>query len=335
MSEESAFLAHLAANPGDDVTRLVYADWLDESGDERAGFLRAEQELARLGEDDPRAAELGGELSERLRSLRWDWLAVAGKRWDVWLIHYDPVGKIPVIKAAREVTCCGLAEAKHLVESAPVCVLRSCTLGEAEMVREHLRNPEPSSSPYHPREPAGVAIRPCPAPTTETMFRPTGPCDLVIHGYRRSDSREAVVDVLRSHLPWVTESFDDEGLPCVFEPLAEPKARLIAEELQTWATVDVVPKWGASERALRVPIIASRTGPGPFEVRMLSYPPEQQTAVIVALRDLHRSQGPGATWSVKRLPIILRSGVDGAEAERVRRLFAELGQVEIGMAATG
>jgi uncharacterized protein (TIGR02996 family) len=43
MADEEAFLRAIADAPGDDATRLVYADWLEEHGDaERAGALRLE-----------------------------------------------------------------------------------------------------------------------------------------------------------------------------------------------------------------------------------------------------------------------------------------------------
>jgi uncharacterized protein (TIGR02996 family) len=38
--EEEAFLRAIAANPVDDGTRLVYADWLEERGDPRAEYIR-------------------------------------------------------------------------------------------------------------------------------------------------------------------------------------------------------------------------------------------------------------------------------------------------------
>jgi uncharacterized protein (TIGR02996 family) len=44
---EAAFLAHVLANPDDDTPRLVYADWLDEQGqDARAEFIRVQCALA-------------------------------------------------------------------------------------------------------------------------------------------------------------------------------------------------------------------------------------------------------------------------------------------------
>jgi uncharacterized protein (TIGR02996 family) len=48
MSDEAAFLKALRENPGDDTTRLVYADWLDERNDPRAEFIRLRQQQAQL-----------------------------------------------------------------------------------------------------------------------------------------------------------------------------------------------------------------------------------------------------------------------------------------------
>src|SRR5262245_6439690 len=46
---EAAFLADIAADPGDDLVRLIFADWLSEHGDPRGDFIRAQCELARPG----------------------------------------------------------------------------------------------------------------------------------------------------------------------------------------------------------------------------------------------------------------------------------------------
>ena len=42
MTDDDAFLQAVVAAPGDDAPRLVYADWLDERGDPRGAYLRAE-----------------------------------------------------------------------------------------------------------------------------------------------------------------------------------------------------------------------------------------------------------------------------------------------------
>ena len=39
-TEELAFLKMIWANYSDPIPKLVYADWLDERGDPRAGYLR-------------------------------------------------------------------------------------------------------------------------------------------------------------------------------------------------------------------------------------------------------------------------------------------------------
>lgn len=55
-TEEQGFLAAIRANPADDTARLVYADWLQENGQEaRAEFIRVQVELAKI---DPRASLL-------------------------------------------------------------------------------------------------------------------------------------------------------------------------------------------------------------------------------------------------------------------------------------
>lgn len=102
MPEEHAFLAALAANPGDDVTRLVYADWLEENSDARGAYLRAEQELATLDENDPRFVALDLQVREQFRAFDGEWLSVAGRRWDTWLISFTPALKINAIKSVRE-----------------------------------------------------------------------------------------------------------------------------------------------------------------------------------------------------------------------------------------
>lgn len=55
LSDREALLAAVRANPEEDTPRLMFADWLDEQGDEvsatRAEFIRLQCELARLADD--------------------------------------------------------------------------------------------------------------------------------------------------------------------------------------------------------------------------------------------------------------------------------------------
>jgi uncharacterized protein (TIGR02996 family) len=80
MSDEAAFLSAIRSNPDDDLPRLVYADWLDETGDPaRAEFIRTQIELAKLPDHDPRYRGLedreheAGWFVERTGVREWEW----------------------------------------------------------------------------------------------------------------------------------------------------------------------------------------------------------------------------------------------------------------------
>jgi uncharacterized protein (TIGR02996 family) len=47
--QEKPFVDEIAANPASDDARVIYADWLEERGDPRGGFLRAELSVAAVG----------------------------------------------------------------------------------------------------------------------------------------------------------------------------------------------------------------------------------------------------------------------------------------------
>lgn len=74
MSEEAGLLDAIVREPDDDLHRLVYADWLEERGqDARAEFIRVQLELAR---QEPAGARYK-ELSRREKTL----LARNRRRW--------------------------------------------------------------------------------------------------------------------------------------------------------------------------------------------------------------------------------------------------------------
>jgi len=73
ISEHRAFLNAISDRPEDDLPRLVYADYLDETGDfDRAEFIRVQIELANLPENDSRWSGLDARQSE-LHKERLDW----------------------------------------------------------------------------------------------------------------------------------------------------------------------------------------------------------------------------------------------------------------------
>ncbi|MDY3552537.1 ribosomal protein L7/L12 [Gemmata sp. JC717] len=136
MSDEAAFLEALKTNPADDTVRLVYADWLDERDQpDKAQYLRAVTDLARLPGGTPAFTDAATQLYTA--SVRTDesWRRAAGARFDVRLDWYDLNSKIAAIKIVRELTGCGLGEAKGLTESAPV-VLFSWLPFEVALIRQ-------------------------------------------------------------------------------------------------------------------------------------------------------------------------------------------------------
>ena len=71
MSEEQAFLDLIFANPGDNTTKLVYADWLDDRGDPRGEIVRLKVKVASLGDG---WEEAQGRLSELEQTVPTNWL---------------------------------------------------------------------------------------------------------------------------------------------------------------------------------------------------------------------------------------------------------------------
>jgi uncharacterized protein (TIGR02996 family) len=75
MNDDTGFLEKLLADPSDNATRLVYADWLEEQGDPvseaKAEFLR----LTVRAEGDPE----GKRLQQLAAGLDTDWLAVVSR----------------------------------------------------------------------------------------------------------------------------------------------------------------------------------------------------------------------------------------------------------------
>ncbi len=75
VDNEAPFLDAIKANPDDAVTRLVYADWLEERGDARSEFLRLQVESDRIH----------GRLHQLRRQLDSRWLETVAPRE----LHYN------------------------------------------------------------------------------------------------------------------------------------------------------------------------------------------------------------------------------------------------------
>ncbi|HEY5937564.1 MAG TPA: TIGR02996 domain-containing protein [Kofleriaceae bacterium] len=81
---EKDFLAQILATPDDDAPRLVFADWLEERGNlDRAQFIRAQCDLAKLPAWHPRAVEAA-----------WEAEALLAKGGDAWRAELPQLGGI-------------------------------------------------------------------------------------------------------------------------------------------------------------------------------------------------------------------------------------------------
>jgi uncharacterized protein (TIGR02996 family) len=75
VSDAEGLLQDILANPEDDAPRLVYADWLEEHGDaDRAAFIRAQIEAARLWQDKALRPALQKQWWKLLEKHRDEWL---------------------------------------------------------------------------------------------------------------------------------------------------------------------------------------------------------------------------------------------------------------------
>lgn len=91
MADDDFLLRSLIASPEDDDLRCVYADWLEEAGDPRAAFLRAEVTFHKSG----RTPELRERLHESRIGLDTRWLALVDRPLNGWrIVRTAPPGRI-------------------------------------------------------------------------------------------------------------------------------------------------------------------------------------------------------------------------------------------------
>jgi uncharacterized protein (TIGR02996 family) len=75
MNAREGFLQAVLAAPNDDTPRLVFADWLEEQGDEaRAEIIRLQCRVAQMPESDPRRTPLKTRAQDLLKEHREEWM---------------------------------------------------------------------------------------------------------------------------------------------------------------------------------------------------------------------------------------------------------------------
>jgi uncharacterized protein (TIGR02996 family) len=246
VSEEAAFIEALTRDTLDDVTRGVYADWLEERGDPRAAFLRAETALSRLADGDPRWFEVAAAVPRE--GVDQSWAGVVAPRWDLWLVGYHPYRKINAIKVIRELTGMGLAEAKDFSEGLlPARVQGSYDSSHAHRAGIHLREAcgaagqdvelRRSSAPLFvgwvgPWQPPSIP--------TPTVPAPLPPASVWMHGYPPQNKIELIKRVREMTGMGLAEAkaFVERPLPvCLGYGLSAQGAEALRERFLPWATI--------------------------------------------------------------------------------------------------
>ena len=74
MNTEEAFERDILDHPFDDARRLIYADWLEERGDERGELLRLQHNLSRMSIGDDGYRESCTREKELLKTLDKVWV---------------------------------------------------------------------------------------------------------------------------------------------------------------------------------------------------------------------------------------------------------------------
>ena len=154
--DESLFLRAIRAAP-DDTPRLIYADWLDDQGDRRADFIRAEVEHANFifDPDDPKEDPTLHRFSELGNGLGTDWVAAVSRL----SIRHCPRGSNPECPGRRE-----------LLAPRPFETLRTCR-NCGEDVVFCTSEDEPSEYQFVPRHVIDLRAYASPPPVPERIQR--------------------------------------------------------------------------------------------------------------------------------------------------------------------
>ncbi|MCA9177425.1 MAG: TIGR02996 domain-containing protein [Planctomycetales bacterium] len=129
---EAGLLDAIQRDPQDETARLIYADWLEERGDLRAQYLRAELEFAtrtpgavwsdldELQQDQllREHAAASDELMELASRVDRDWIERVGLDMDLVMCDFR-AQKLNAVVQARKLSRHPLLHSKLLVESSP------------------------------------------------------------------------------------------------------------------------------------------------------------------------------------------------------------------------
>jgi uncharacterized protein (TIGR02996 family) len=139
MTHDEAFMADVRATPADDAPRLIYADWLDEHGQpERAEFIRAQCEAARLDRTDPRRTALVARAWRLRQEHQARWLGPLRRALVEWHFRRGFLEKATLNGQARSAHAAALfrsAPLRHLCLDQPTKGMLEAVLSSPHMAR--------------------------------------------------------------------------------------------------------------------------------------------------------------------------------------------------------
>ena len=133
MSEESAFLDAIQAEPANDALRLVYADWLEEHGQLKSRYLRLIHELVLVPQDVRLGSPLHDEMLALTPIINSDWQQAVGHRFEVALLDYSTRDRGDVIFVLMQLlqNLYVPLEIEDLADSVPAVLLGPVTYADA------------------------------------------------------------------------------------------------------------------------------------------------------------------------------------------------------------
>jgi uncharacterized protein (TIGR02996 family) len=123
---DAAFLQAIVEDPDDDTPRLVYADWLEERGDPRGEFIRAQVQMHRTPADSPGWRALYRLQDELFRTHPWkrELPRLPGVSWGAFERGFVHLVRFSSLTAFRK-------HAEKVFAAAPLAEVRVAALGTA------------------------------------------------------------------------------------------------------------------------------------------------------------------------------------------------------------
>src|SRR5689334_13304664 len=117
MSDRLGMIHAIHEQPGDDLPRLAYADWLDEHGDaDRAEFIRVELRLARLPREDAEFRALFARDLELIKQHKDEWFGTWRHQWNGYEVRRGFIEEVSAQSPAAVLSCADWLFSHHALQ---------------------------------------------------------------------------------------------------------------------------------------------------------------------------------------------------------------------------